>query len=315
MLLTSTRNSLRFKKSKQKKNKILFYSLMIAFPLLQFLVFYVYININSILLAFQTEFKGSTPVSYGFDNFKFAWNYLTTYSYRFKNTIIFFLVNLFVDIPMSLITSYYFFKKRTASGLFKVMLFLPQIISAMVMGVLYRYVFTSIAYEINPAAGYLLYQDKYQLLILLGFNLFMSFGVNTLVFSGAMSALNTSVMESSELDGCGSFRQFTRIVIPMIFPTLSTMLVMALSVIFIEQFQVYTIFGVACPESVDNIGYQIYYLSLTNMSGNFDPFFNVEPTRLSFPQLAALGLILTLFILPITLLFRRLLDKIGEKFE
>ena len=37
------------------KKEVLFYSLFIAIPVIHFLVFYVYINFNSILLAFQTH--------------------------------------------------------------------------------------------------------------------------------------------------------------------------------------------------------------------------------------------------------------------
>jgi len=313
MYKTSTVGSLKTPGNKRKREKIIFYCFMMAFPILQFLVFYVFINFNSILMAFQTEFQGSEPTKYGFDNFVFAWNYLKTFSSRLGNTFIFFGVNLLVDIPMSIITSYYFFKNRTASGFFKVILFLPQVISAMVLGVLYRYIFSSVSQSLFGIE--LTENEHWQMIILLGFNLLMSFGVNTLVFSGAMSALNQSVMESAEIDGCSSFRQFISIVLPMIYPTISTMLVMALAVVFIEQFNVYTIYGGASPNTVNNIGYQIYYWSYTNMNNTSTQFYNTDPTRLSFPQLAALGLILTAFILPITLLFRKLLDMLGRHFE
>ena len=39
--------------SAQKKKDRLFYISLCAIPLLQFLIFYVYVNINSVVMAFQ----------------------------------------------------------------------------------------------------------------------------------------------------------------------------------------------------------------------------------------------------------------------
>lgn len=310
MYKTVTKNKLN-NKNKRQKSRILFYSLMMILPVVHFLVFYVYINFNSIFMSFQTEFKnipgqGWTATGYGFDNFVTAWNYLVDPINLAKvgHTFIFFAVNLFIDIPLSLFSSYYLYKKKFASPFYKVMLFLPQILSAMVLATLYKYLCNNTYTTLTGEQYGLLANPDTMPWMLLLFNLIMSFGVNVLIYTSAMSGINESYIESAELDGCGSFRMFYKIIIPMIFPTVSTMLVMAFACIFVEQWQAYTLFGNAAEGFAQNIGYDIFNLSLNNSIIG-------EGRALNYRELSAMGLILTAFILPVTLLFRKALDKLG----
>lgn len=264
-------------------------------------------------MAFQTGFevlpgKGYTAVSYGFDNFVNAWKHFTTYTYRIKNTLIFFAVNFFIDIPLAILSSYYFYRNRFASGFFKVMLFLPQIISAMVFGVLYRFLVTDVYQAISGAELTLMQNPNTATLIVIVFNLIMSFGVNVLVYSSALSGINESLIESASIDGASPLRTFFSISLPLIWPTLATMSVMAFSFIFVEQWQVYTIYGGAPNIYVDNIGYDLFYHSINS---TIESGMSEGGYMITFPVLSAYGIILTAIILPLTILFRKLLDKFG----
>ena len=59
-------------KKKGNKGDLLFYSLLMIWPLLQFAVFYIYVNFNSILFAFSqyTENTRSVSFAYLFANIK-----------------------------------------------------------------------------------------------------------------------------------------------------------------------------------------------------------------------------------------------------
>ena len=48
---------------------LLFYSLLLALPLLQFCIFYVGVNLNSVLLAFKTYTGNNTYAWLGLGNF------------------------------------------------------------------------------------------------------------------------------------------------------------------------------------------------------------------------------------------------------
>ena len=64
------------KMSSIKKSGRLFYITMIALPLVQFLIFYVIVNFNSILMAFQNydNSTGEVVITFTWDNFKFFFN-------------------------------------------------------------------------------------------------------------------------------------------------------------------------------------------------------------------------------------------------
>ena len=64
-----------------RRKKLGFYLLFIAFPLLHYLVFYVYINFNSFILAFKDYYvddvtKTLTYKNAGFANFVEGWKVL-----------------------------------------------------------------------------------------------------------------------------------------------------------------------------------------------------------------------------------------------
>ena len=59
-------------KKKRKDGDLLFYSILMIWPLLQFAVFYIYVNFNSVLFAFSkyTNNTRSVSFSYLFSNVK-----------------------------------------------------------------------------------------------------------------------------------------------------------------------------------------------------------------------------------------------------
>ena len=130
------------KKKKKFNQRMLFYICAVAWPVVQFLIFYVAVNFNSILLSVRRlDYDTQTWQFAGFDNFKNVWNDFTEQAYMvnaLKNTMIIFCVSLFtMFIPI--IMAYYIFKKYPLSGLFKVFLFLPHIVSSMALVTCYKF--------------------------------------------------------------------------------------------------------------------------------------------------------------------------------
>lgn len=303
-------------KSKPKVKRALFYTLFIAFPIIHYLVFYVYINLNSFLMAFRTysldPLKGMTFKFAGWQNFSDAWQLLVKSGDRIWTSVLFLAVSIFFSTPLALLFSYYIYKKRFASGVFRVMLFLPQILSGVILGLLFRYMCNQVAgwfaekWFHTPAKD-LLTSPSSQVWMVIFFNVLMSFGVNVLTYSGTMSGINQSLIESAELDGCNPLQEFRYIVLPMIWPTVTTLMVVGFSRIFTEQWQVLTLLSMY-PGKADNMG---YYLYVEAMNGDFV----ATQTTMAYGTLSALGLILTAIILPLTMVLRWALDKYGPKAE
>ena len=91
---------------------------MLAIPIVSFLFFYVYINFNSILMAFQEPlFDGRGGYRWGFGNFEKFFQKFTVVGTEenmglyLRNTIIYFCQDMFIMLPLSLIICYFMYKK------------------------------------------------------------------------------------------------------------------------------------------------------------------------------------------------------------
>ena len=115
-------------KKKKEITGLLFYLSLIVLPLIQFVIFYIVVNANSIALAFKHyEYKDGqllvTPAH--LSNFAqvikdlFAKEEL---KYCLRNSVVFYLVTFASGTVVSLIFSYYIYKKRFLSGTFKTLL-------------------------------------------------------------------------------------------------------------------------------------------------------------------------------------------------
>ena len=69
--------------NRSKRIELIFYIFMLAYPVVQFCIFYLGVNFNSILLAFQKIDVANNKVSWTFDNFKNAIYKPPVYQYLF----------------------------------------------------------------------------------------------------------------------------------------------------------------------------------------------------------------------------------------
>ncbi len=317
--------------TQKKRNRLIFYSCFIALPVIHFLLFYVYINFNSILMAFQeytytepivdTIMGTYTPGGYtagfaGFDNFVAAWKSFTSFDYRIWNALLFAAVNILICTPLALLFSYYLYKQYFLSGFFKVVLFLPQLLSALVLGLLFKYIAADVYLYFAKVGLYKDITDNSGLLetanistryiTVIFFNIMLSFGVNVLTYTSTMGGINDSLIESAQLDGANGLQEFLFIVLPLSYPTISTLLVVNLSHMFTNQAHLLTLYKNS-PGKLETVGYYLYVQAKSEDS----KLWYVNDANLTYPQLSAYGLICTAIILPTTLIVRKLLNKYG----
>ena len=126
----------------------------------------------------------------------------------------------------------------------------------------------------------------------------MSFGVSVLMYTGAMTAIPSSVFEAAQLDGINPLKEFVLIVLPQIIPTVSVFIVTGLASVFTNQLHLYSFYYNGAPSEVQTIGYYLYKNIQT------------AKTYAEYPYTAALGLIITFIVAPLVLLMRWGLKKI-----
>ena len=300
------------------RSKIIFYCVIMVLPLLPFCVFYIYTHINSFLLAFQKYGTTASGRGYditfaGFDNFKAALGVLFERSHLIKNSLIDYVICNLGIICLSLIFSFYVYKRFVGHNLFRVMLFMPQIISGVVFAILFRYIITNLYPDLVKAltgenvVGFLHRDSQTIFTTLVFFSIWVGFGSNVLLFTGSMSGIDQSLVESASLDGVNLLQEFWYITLPMIFPTITTFLVTGIAGMFNNQMALYTFFGGAADPKVQNLAYYIYVQ--TQKSDVIAP----SSEYLNYSEIVALGLLLTAVVLPTSLVLRKLLEKYGPR--
>ena len=118
----------------KKAGQSVFLFFFMLFPVLQFLVFYVGVNINSVKLAF-IKYDGGKPIFAGFENFDRVLQAIFVngdLKLAVKNSTIQFLTGLLIGMPIQVTVAYVLFKKVPLSGFYKIMLFMPNILSSLV---------------------------------------------------------------------------------------------------------------------------------------------------------------------------------------
>lgn len=288
-----------------KRSRLLFYVIFMIFPVLHFSMFYVYVNLNNILLAFQTFTE--TPSGYvgtfaGFENFKVVFQTLAGgRSQMIGNSFKLFGVNMLVVTPLAIIFSFYIYKKFPFSNFFKLMLFLPRVVSSVVLVLLFQYIVEDVYVELSKADYGLLTTNGFA--VVMFYNIWVGFGVNIMMYSGSMSGINESISEAAQIDGANIVQEFFQITIPMIFPTITTFIVVGIATLFTDQMGLYTFFGE--NSNFETVGY--FLLIQSKYSDLVSPY----PDTLSYSQISAFGLMVTAIILPLTLTLRHLFEKYG----
>lgn len=292
------------------KSDLIFYVALMALPVLQFAIFYFYVNFDSFALAFQKWDPIKLRYTWdGLNNFKeiFSKEEFSKYVQLAGRSALFGCVSVFVLTPLALIFSYYIYKKKKMSGLFSTLLYLPNIISGAVVSFIFVIfldrgvpiiVEALFKTEIGP-----IFKGDGVFWSAFFFSFWFSFGTNVLMYTGAMKKIPESTTEAAKIDGVTSAQEFFLVVLPQIFPTLITFVVITLSGMFTHEMSLFSMAGFNVMPPQENMGYYLYTRTYKQ-----DEALN--------PSLAALGMVLTAVTSALVFGVRAFLNKInpmGEK--
>ena len=297
-----------------KRADLFFYIALIALPVLHISIFYFGVNFNSFLLGFQEynvetykyEFKGLV-------NFKRIWDDITrqqTLLICLKNALLAYAVSITISLPLTLFFSYYIYKKMLASGFFRVLLFVPQMIPSMVLATMYFFFCNNSVPAImetitgEKALGLFSQGTGTMLGALLFYGVFTGFGSSVLMYSNTMRGIDESIVEAAKLDGTNELQEFWYITLPLIFPTLSTFITLGVAGIFTNELHLFALFGASGDAYVEcwTIGYFLFAKT-------------VNASAAMYPELSAYGLILTAFAVPLVYLMKFLMAKFGPSLD
>ena len=293
------------KMRKAERGSNIFYAALMAFPVLQFLIFYVGVNFKSFGYAFMQQEKISdTEIIWRFTLNNFAdWFSNSSKLNELLSTtgmsLVYYGASLLVSIPLAMLFSYYIFKKCFGAKLFRIFLFIPSIVPAAAFVLTYKIV-------LNDVVPVVLHNndlrfDNNQLFYILFYNLYVSFGTSVLMYANKMFDISPEIIEAAQLDGATGIKEFWYVVLPLTFSTLSVFLITGVATIFTNQ---YSLFLFQSDSEYRALGYYMYVLAGATVGHEQE-----------IPNVAALGMILTAVAIPLTYIVKYCLEKFGPSEE
>ena len=238
--------------------------------ILQWFLFWVVGNIESIKLAF-TYYDASAgesvfyPRSQMFTNFSsfFADLFTPGIGSYVLNGLYFQALGSFVCMPMGYMVSFIIYKKLKGSEFFKVILYLPSILSGMITGLLYQHFIESgitgfVRDYLGKDIPYLFSDTRYTLMTNTIYTLFIGFASGLLINLGTMSRIPTDLVEYGELEGLSLFQEFYLLTLPLIYPVLEVQCLGIFVNAFLNKGPLYVFYGGNAPDNIQTFGYYLF---------------------------------------------------------
>lgn len=294
------------------KTRVLFILSCVILPVLNFLVFYVYVNLSSFSMAF-TDRNGA----FSLDNFVRIFEELkeqdSPLQLGLKNTLLTFGITM-VMYPFQVLVSYFIYKRIPLAGVYRFLFFIPTIIFSVAISMIFKQL---ILPEPGGIAEFvqgmlkldyipdLLSETAYANWVVLLHMIWLSFPGDMIIWGGTFARIPQDVLEAGKLDGTNWWTEFTRVIVPMVWPTVSLQMVLKFCGIFGASGAVFLLtkgdYGTMTLSSW-------MYLQLYNQTGNVG-------TSNVYNYLSAVGLLTTAIAIVISLIIRKITDKFFNEVE
>lgn len=274
--------------------------------ILHLLVFWAGMQWNSLVMTFTNVLTGEI----GFDNFKWAIEALTMATgvdmpLAFRNTMIFFLMTVLL-VPACMFFAYLLFRKVLGYKFIRMALYLPGAIGGIMMALLYENFMASdgwLFHQIQQLSGA---EDPYSLmtesglLYVLIYDVLIGVGGSLLTWTSIVGRIPKDLIEYGNLEGITPAREFTTVVLPLVWPNFVNMI----------SIQIIGMFGATGSVLVltqgkygtQTLSYWMYSVVLTGDVNEYN-------------HAAALGIIFTLLTIPLYVIFRNVMKRFGTEVE
>lgn len=299
----SMNNRITLKKN-TKKN--LFCYAMIAYPVLHFLLFIVYVNFSMVVESFYNWNPSTGNTDYvGLLNYQNLFARIgndVTLRFSIRNTLLWIPLGIFVMVPVSLLVAYFLSKKIRFHKFYQAMFFFPCILSIVVTTMAFYFMVHPTMGAVNSVLKTIGLESlkrtwlgdlKTALPTVMFFCIWVGFGMNTIMIGSSISRIPADIYDVGRLEGIGLFRELVSVVIPMIWPTLTTQVVLAASGSFAVFIQ---------PQLLTNGG--------PNGSTSTIALYLVDQVKnANYGRAAALGVLIAVFGMLIVSMVRWVMDQ------
>ncbi len=282
---------------KSRTAKLTFCIAVLIIPLIQFLIFYCYVNVNSFRLAF-VDVNGDFV---GFANFRTFFRELFIKGGNWQkyvgNSFGIYFLNFVTMQPLGLLMSYLVYKKTHTKWMQVVMTILcvPMVMSPVVLTTIYQSFVDALGVTFFGSGAFEKAETAFWVIFLYSF--WSGFGSGIILNCNFLRGIPSTVIEAARLDGVNFLSEFIYIELPYLFRLWKMNFITGLPALFTNQFFIFEFYG-QYPK-IDDLTTIGFYLFQQTLEG---------PSK--YPYTSAIGLVVTAVILPISFGARWLLNKI-----
>ena len=208
------------------------------------LIIYLFIVAYPIFYSVGLSFSDFNPNSGGVWNFIGLTHYQTMiedpyFWHSLKNNMIVVGVSVFGQIPLGLLLAYILFRKMVKGvNFFQSMVFLPQFLSTIVIGLLWRRMFSADGpvatlmqwFTGDPRAQFDLMLQADTVMYPIGFALiWMYTGFYMVIFLANMQKIDGEMLEAAMIDGANEVQVFFRLMVPILGGTILVSTILAIA--------------------------------------------------------------------------------------
>lgn len=254
-------------------------------PAILFALVFSYLPMIGILIAFKDNpnfgrydaFEAFARADWTLDNFKLIVSDPEIMRYV-SNTLIISVMKIVILFPMPVILAVLIseVRKQGFSKLVQGIVFLPHFFSWVVIVGIFNSLFgmygpiNNIGVALGGEAIYFMGEPGWFRWLVVILNGWKEIGYSSIVYIAAISAIDPSLYEAAKLDGASKLRQIWNLTIPLIMPTIVTMLIIRIGYLMDAGFeQVYAMINSYTRETGEIIGTYVYRLGLGTGSRDY----------------------------------------------
>lgn len=220
-------------KTKRKKLSYAKYGYIFVLPfVIAYIIFSLYPTLYTAIIGF-TNLKGAATRSFKFltsdpfKNFKYVLK-MPTFHLALKNTIVMWVLNFIPQMILALVLAAWFTNKRVkipGQGAYKVIFYMPNIITAATVAILFNALF---GYPLGPVNDLLikfgivekpiwfLVNKNVSRAIIIFIQTWMWYGYTMIIIISGILGISPDIFEAAEIDGASGWQTFWKITIPSI---------------------------------------------------------------------------------------------------
>ncbi len=241
------------------------------------------------------------PEWWGLDGFRRVLTDKLFLSKALPNTFKYALIVVPIQTAVSLILAFAMDQKLRLRRVFRTIFYLPSVTSSVVISLIFVWLFAGqgIFNQIIGSRINWLNNVTTAFYVIMGMNIFTTSGTLMLIFLSGLQDIPETLYEAARIDGADSLQVFWNITIPMLRPVIFFVVTVGVIGCFQVFDQIFIMTSGGPLDSTTTVTYLIYKWAFRD-------------TTVKMGQASALAIVLTVIILAVTLIQRRLIEGSGS---